>query len=87
MPQWILPILKSKTMQGVIVALGAWFASKFGTDPGSTAQAVADVATAVGGAWGAYGLRDAIGTGRTLAVQLPITHGRGRGVKSNIGAF
>jgi hypothetical protein len=53
-------LLKSKSIQGVIVALGGYFTQKFGADPGSVLETVGQTATALGAAWGTYGIRDAI---------------------------
>ena len=56
----ILTILKSRTIQGAVVALAGWFMQKYGVEPGAVAEKIAEVATGAGALWGVYGMRDAI---------------------------
>ena len=56
----ILTILKSRTIQGAVVALAGWFMQKYGVEPGAVADKLAEVATGAGALWSVYGMRDAI---------------------------
>ena len=56
----ILAVLKSRTIQGALVALAGWFLQKHGVEPGTVAEKIAEVATGAGALWSVYGMRSAI---------------------------
>lgn len=60
MPQKILTVLKSRTIQGALIALGGWLMQRHGVDPGTVAETVVESATAAGALYGVYGMRSAV---------------------------